>query len=219
MSKSKHHKKKRVVLPYITKPVIYVLISFIFIIPMCFGLLKLSINMVHTVQPKFPSDISEIKLNDSNFTPSEKFFGEVDIPKLEAGDKVGVISCENAGLSTDVYYGCNRVSFRGGAGIHSKNSLPGQGGAIRVSSNASGGFKALENLEKGDMIAFSTSWGAFEYKIVSIETVKTVNEEADGETLILTTESSKDAFANFKEEKLCVKAQYVSGPSAGEVQQ
>ena len=212
--KKKHHKKKRVILPYITRPIIYLLISLVFIVPVCFGMLNMSVGVVHKAQQTLSKSISDIQLNDSDYTPSDKMAGTAELPALKAGGKIGVVSCDTAGLECSVYYGNNRVSYRGGAGLSSEDSLPGLGGEVLIYADASGGFKALENVEIEDIITFTTSWGVYKYEVTDFGISKNPPAVNERETLVLLTQSSKKAFALFSGEKRYVTADYISGPKA-----
>lgn len=210
------NKKHNAVLPYIRIPVLFVLISLIIVLPLCFVMLNFSVKAVHKAQNVLVPVISDYSLTDDGFKVSDIKSGNVTFVKPEPFSKLGELSCADAGLSVSVYYGNNRVAYRGGAGLTSKNALPGQGSAIEVTSNSSGKFKALYNVKTGDVITFATEWGKYKYKVYDI-TVGTF-PEPKGETLYLTTAESKTAFAALNGRAYVVSAARVSGPEAKEVQ-
>ncbi len=212
----KKHKSDKVLTPYFTKPLTYFLIGLLMILPICFGLLHVAIGVVHRAQPHFPKTMYEIQLNDSAYTPSDAKSGRVSLPVLAIGDKVGTLTCLEKGFNTDVYYGSNRVSYRVGGGVSAKGALPGQGAEIDVKGYAGGSFKALENLEAEDVITFTTAWGTYQYEVISAE-VSAQPQKDRGELLVLSSAKSKNAFANFAEERWYVTARYLSGPVAEEV--
>lgn len=217
-TKKKKKNKDKVLTPYLTKPLLYFLIGMLLILPLAFGSLSAAVKVVHKAQPHFAKTTYEVTLNNSAFTPSSATSGTVSLPVLKTGDLVGNMACSDKGLNTDVYYGANRVSYRTDVGISAKSGLPGQGQEIDVKGYAGTGFKALENLEEEDVITFTTSWGTYQYEVISAEvTAEPVKE--DGELLVLSTARSKAVFANFAEEKLYVTARLLSGPTAEEVAQ
>lgn len=214
----KQDKSDKVLLPYFTKPLTYFLIGLVIVLPIAFGLLHAAVTVVHRAQPHFAKTQYEIQLNDAAYTSSDAASGRATIPTLAAGDKLGTLCCVDKGLNTDVYYGGNRVSYRGGVGLSSQSALPGQGAEINIKGYAAGAFKALANLEEADMITLATSWGVYQYEVINAA-VAEKPATADGEQLVLSCAKSKNAFANFDDEKLYVIARYLSGPSAEEVAQ
>ncbi len=208
---SKKTKKHHTVRPYITTPLGYVAISLIIIIPLCIVMLNVSVNLVHRAQKYFPPKVADFTLHDEGFTPDETESGSVEMKPVQGFTEIGELSCESAGFKTAVYLGNNRVSYRGGAGISTDASLPGSGGVIEVSANASGGFNALFNVKKGDVITFVMSWGKYKYKVFD-SSVRNDYPKAKGETLYLKTAQNKNAFAALGENKLIVSATLVSGP-------
>ena len=212
-------KKNKVVTPYIVKPLIYFLIGLVIVLPIALGLLHAAVSVVHRAQPHFAKTMYEVELNDSAFTPSTAMSGSATLPLLATGDKVGTLTCADKGMNTEVYYGSNRVSYRSGAGISAKSGLPGQGEEIDVKGYAGGGMKATENLEEGDVITFTTSWGIYRYEVISADVSSQQLKPERGEILLLSCAKSKNAFSNFADERLYVAARYLSGPSAEEVAQ
>ena len=219
-SKAKSSDEKRsekVMASYIVRPLLFVLISLIVIIPLSLGMLKIAVNTVHKAQSGLLITLNDISINTDSFTPSDKFSGTVALPEFTYCEKVGELSCEEKGLNTDVFYDINRVSLRSGAGISREAGMPGTGGAVEIKGDVSKGFKALENLKEGDMLVFQTSWGFYEYRVSAVEIAQEAPECEADEYLVLRTQSSKNAFACLDENKMFVVAELVSGPTAEEV--
>lgn len=212
----KKHKSDKVLTPYFTKTLTYFLIGLLIVLPMAFGLLHVAVSVVHRAQPHFSKTMYEMQLNDSDYTSSETKSGRVSLPVLAVGDKLGTLSCSEKGFNTDVFYGSNRISYRVGAGASATASLPGQGAEIDIKGYAGRGFKALENLEAEDIIVFETSWGIYQYEVISAEVTSQPAKDS-GELLVLSCAKSKNAFANFADERLYVTARFLSGPTAEEV--
>ena len=202
--------------PYLTKPLTYFLLSLIIVLPMALILLHAAVNVVHRAQPFFAPSISDIQLNDSDYTPGVATAGTAAKPLLKSGDRIGDIACAEKGFTAKVYYGANRVSYRNGIGLSGEAVLPGQGQAVQLKGYATVGCKALDNLEEGDIITFTTGWGVYQYEVLHSEITAEPTEET-GEVLVIHCAKSSDAFANAADEKLYVTAGYLSGPELEEV--
>ena len=217
-SNKKKHKKHHAVLPYITTPLCYVLASLIIVIPIGIIALNFAVSFVHKAQPSFAYSIADIELNEAAYTPSDVTQGIVKRPELSAGDKVGELECENAGLSCDVFFGNNNVSSRQGAGM-SHEILPGDTGVVTINARRATAFKSLKNVKEGDRIRLKTSWGNFVYSVSSVTVSSTPPEETMPQSLLLACSSGDKVFANYNEEKLFVLADIESGPQLEEVQE
>ena len=220
MSTKKKNKsdKHHAVLPYITTPAIYVALSFILVIPMGLIMLNAAVSLVHKAQPSFAYSVSDIKLNKDAYKPSKATQGTVHRPSVKAGDKVAELTCENAGLSCDVFLGRNYVSFSEGAGMLS-DVLPGDTGVTEVYANRATAFKSLKNVKKGDKIMLNTSWGNFVYSVSAVKVSATPPEETMPQSLLLVCASGDSVFSNYNDEKLFVLADIESGPQLEEVTQ
>ena len=163
-SKRKSHKKHYTVLPYFSTPIVYVLVSLIAIVPICFVLMNVAVTAVHSVQKTLTPDFCDITAS-SEYKPSTKSSGTAEIPKFSASKKIGKIVCDGAGLNAGVYYGLNRVSLRYGAALNAKTALPGQSKTVQVFGYSSTAFKALKNVKKGDTLSFETEWGTYTYSV------------------------------------------------------
>lgn len=204
-------------MPYITTPVIFVLISLIAVVPLCLVMLSVSVNYVHKAQNVFHPNVADFTAYDGDYTSSDKKSGTVSVEKPGGFSKVGELSCDSAGLNTPVYYGANRVNYRAGAGLKINASLPGTGGTVVVSANATGGFNALYNVKTGDVITFVTTWGIYKYKVNDLG-LNLTDKGGKGERLFLTTAPDKSAFSALGDDVYTVSATLISGPKAEEVQ-
>lgn len=216
---SKSNKKKRrhsTILPYITTPLIFVLISMVVIAPMCFVGMNFAIDTVHSAQKVLARDFNDVEAN-LDYEGSSKTDGSVSIPKLSTSQKLGVITCENAGLYADVFYGINRVSLRNGVGLESDSALCGMGKNVEIYGYASSGFKALGNVKNGDIIGFETLWGAYSYQVEEIAVLENAPKKSGKEYLVLATDEDKNAFSSFNKDKLYVVARKLTGPASKEV--
>ncbi len=209
---TKKHKKHNIVRQYFTTPVIFVLISLVAAVPLALVMLHFSVIAVHKAQNNYVAKVADYTVSAENYTPSDVKSGEVAVPELYGFSKLGDLSCDKAGLNTAVYYGNNRASFREGAGLSTDKKIPGEGGAVVVSANSTGAFRALYNVKNGDIITFVTSWGVYKYKVFDVS-VGTVNPSVKEETLYLSTAASKSAFSVYDSGKYIVSAHLISGPT------
>lgn len=212
----KHSRRHFAVLPYLTTPLLFVLISMIVIGPACVIGMNFAVNTVHKAQKTLAIDYNDIQPID-DYVGSDKVSGEVDKPNLNVSQKMGIITCENAGLNADVYYGINRVSLRNGVALEADGKLCGEGGKINVYGYALSNFKALNNADVNDIIHFETLWGTYEYKVTSKTVASSIPDTGNSETLVLVTAKDSDAFSDYGYEKLYVVAKLVSGPTVKEV--
>lgn len=216
--KNKRHHRHFSVLPYFQIPVIFVLISMVVVAPICFGAMSVAVKAVHNAQEVLVKDYNDVEAV-TDYQGSDIAEGSVQIPEISVAQKLGVITCENAGLNADVYYGINRVSLRNGVALSVNSSKCGQGKSIGVYGYAGSDFKALKNLENGDIISFETLWGVYKYKVSSKQVLSVAPNPNGGEYLILATEKDNKAFSAFGEDRLYVVAEKLSGPDAEEVEQ
>ena len=219
-SNKKHESSKHnAALIYLRNTLTFVALGLVIILPLCLVLLNLSVKAVHKVQPYFPKSISDYALSDEGYVPSEVTSGTVARPVLYAYRKIGVLRCDAIGLETPVYCGSNRLSRRSGAGLSLRHPLPGDGKEVLLSANTYGAFRNIASLEEDDEIVLETTWGIYRYRVIGSEISKEAPEADTFETLILSTQSSDEAFAALSDAKLYVTAEIASGPSLEEVQQ
>lgn len=212
---NRYHRRRFAVLPYAFTPIIFVLILMIGFVPTSIVLMNYAVDTVHEAQKVLISDYNDIEAVD-DYVENLQSSGSVEAPKLKTSHKIGEIKCEKSGLSTDVYYGINRVSLRNGVALEADGSICGAGSSVNVYGYSSSGFKGLRNLDSGDIISFNTSWGAYRYEVVSSAVLPTAPYTQGEENLILATSDDDKAFSSFNKNKYYVVAKFVSGPVAKE---
>lgn len=201
--KRRSRKRKNEAIVYVSMPIIFVLISMTVAVPILCGLMNYAVNYVHTAQKTLCMDYYDIKTDNSfDAANSSSYADSIHIGKL-----MGNIKCDRVGLNERVYYGINRVSMRNGAGMDNTSYLPGNEGCVYIAGYASSAFGTLYNIKKGDSLTLETYWGKFNYKVVDAGVGKDVNEmKPKGDSVILATSSSTDAFAVNNNEKYYVAA-------------
>ncbi|MBR3150193.1 MAG: hypothetical protein IKF64_08480 [Eubacterium sp.] len=206
-NEKKQQKKRATIRPLIITPIVFVLISMIVIAPTfskVFGIMK---NEVHDAQKTLKIDYNDISVDDEYFKACQKDGTEITRDGLNVCDKVATIECNNAAVGCDVYYGINRVSKRSGAGLSVKQGLFGEGKQIHVDGDVLTVFKALKYVNKGDVFTVKTATEEIQYTVTEITKGEEYGGNAQGEYLLLTTQSSTDAFEYQNKQKLMVVAE------------
>lgn len=143
-------KKHHTVLPYITTPLIFVVISMVVVAPILAGGLNFAVDTVHEAQ-----QVLSIGNNDR-----------------VAGDKVASIRCRRIGLNADVYSGINRVSLRNGCGMTDDEN------GIRIAGYSSSVFKPLLNTKMDDVFTITIGDEETMYRVVDVSNeLKDANDD------------------------------------------
>ncbi len=202
---SKKHKRKKDMgaIPYFTTPLTYCLIALIVILPMFISFVNLSVKTVHNAQQKLTVDFNDIEVNTDRFDNNNLVY---DISKLSACEKVGVLKCDKIGLSTDVYFGVNRVSMRSGVGLSSKSSFDDYKSKLDIAGYSTAAFKGLHNISKGDILVFETTDKVYEYKVISNK-VEPSPDIRYSSGMILSCDEESKAFSAYNSEKRYVVAE------------
>lgn len=157
-------------------------------------------------------DLVQIGEKQANEIPVD----DIDMPSL--GEKYGHIFIKDTGVDCDVYYGDEMKFLRRGAGQYEKSKLPGFGSTTLVAAHVTTHFKGLQYVEIGDIIEYTTTYGAFEYEVNDIKIVdakkasSTFKLRADHDNLVLYTCYPFHSVA-FRSQRYLVYAKKISGPS------
>ena len=203
--KRKIKKKDRGLLPFITTPIIFVLISLVVILPMFIAFTDFAVDKVHEAQQSLVMDYYDKEISTERFDNKTLDYEA----SIGACEKVGVIKCEDAGIEADVFYGINRVSLRNGAGISSKSTFSGYSSQLTVAGYSTRAFKGLNNVSEGDKIIFETTEKIYEYTVISNSVTNTPARLYGGNIVLCSDENSK-AFSAFNSEKRYVVASFSS---------
>lgn len=199
---------------YIIVPMVFVAVMLVFLIPAVIAADKTTDKYISLLMTQFENGSNDIlTVDDKPYVPDYTDSGEVALQEgFSAGDRIGTLVCENAGVNTDIYYGSGVQIFTRGAGVSSDYSLFGESGSVLLEGFGSSGFKNYENFSAGDIIHIITVYGTFEYKVTD-ESAET--SDAD---LIMRINDAKAPFYSGTERFVC--ADKISGPALklGEVQ-
>ena len=145
--------------------------------------------------------------------------GEVRLPSV--GTQFGQIACEKIGLNAPVYYGDSEEILEAGAGIYVGSSLPGQGSVILTGGHDTTFFEPLSRIGVGDVLAVSTTYGEFTYKVTAMTTADIMDTTAyqpktTKETMILYTCYPFGQINTNRTQRYYVYAEKVTGPELRE---
>ncbi|MBQ9531458.1 MAG: sortase [Eubacterium sp.] len=205
-SKKSKKKKDRGIIPYITTPLIFCLISLVVVLPMLISFTNIAVKSVHNVQEKIPYGINDAVVHSERFDNKTL---EYDVEKIGLCEKVGVLRCERVGIDTEVFFGVNRVSLRNGVGLSAKSKLNNNNSKLDIAGYSSAYFKGLNNVKKGDVIVFETTDKIYEYEVVS-NRVELSPEAKYSTGMILSCDKESKAFSAYNEKKRYVVAEIMS---------
>lgn len=188
--KKHHHKKHYTVLPFITTPIIFILISMVVMVPALVVGMNYCVDAVHSAQ-----QVLSIDYNDKDISVDTD--GDPD-----ACEYIGTLACKSAGLDAEIYYGVNRVSLRNGCAMSEKSDFD---GAIYIAGYSVGDFRAISKLDDGDIIELNSAYGNKSYKVTkTVEADKL--PEISGKCLVLSTSKDNLPFSYYDSSKLFVVA-------------
>lgn len=194
----KKDRKRYPIIDYIVKPMLFLLISMVIVLPLCFYMLNIAVDTVHTLQGSLTATLADIEVDDD--------FDKTKAPsELGVSAYLGTIKSDDVALDCKVYNGINRLSLRHGAALSTEHGTPGSGKSICVFGYATTCFDSLHKLKVGDKVTFSAYWGTFDYMVKDVSLSDTMTE-TDGECLILCTDGSKKPFACKSDKALYITA-------------
>ncbi len=91
----------------------------------------------------------------------------------EYGTKYGTIEIDKIGVNLPIYYGDTLEILKKGVGHSSGSYFPGEGGTIiYMGHNSKKMFRRLGELQKGNEIKITTTYGEYTYKIYDMQLIK-----------------------------------------------
>ncbi len=125
---------------------------------------------------------------------------------------VGRLEIRRLGISVMVLQGTSSAILRRAAGHIAGTALPGQSGNVGVSAHRDTFFRPLQNIRRGDAVAFTTRSGTFRYRVVSVSVVRpddiSILTAGDVQSLTLVT-CYPFMFAGSAPERFIVRAERV----------
>ena len=157
----------------ITKATIINLIVAFFITIILIGGIKIAfgqqIDEAITLLNYFSVDLSNADMKEIKF---EEDKGLTSYPAY--GSKYADIEIDKINVNLPVYFGSTLEILKDGVGHDSGSYFPGEGGSIiYMGHNSKDVFRRFSELQKGDMIKVTTTYGEFNYEIYDM---KLINE-------------------------------------------
>lgn len=91
----------------------------------------------------------------------------------EYGTKYGTMEIEKIDLNVPIYYGDTLEILKKGVGHSSGSYFPGEGGSIiYMGHNSKNMFRRFSELQKGNEIKVTTTYGEYTYKIYDMQLIK-----------------------------------------------
>lgn len=172
--------------------------------------------MIGTDVPQFEEEIPDqvVNLADANAQQNMVDISEVVFPNV--GDKFAHLAISGTQVDCDVYYGDSKAILKKGAGQYSGSKLPGFGSTTMVAAHVTTHFKDLKNVEPGDVVTLTTTYGVYTYTIERTAIAHYQDEtaydlRAKEDNLVLYTCYPFDSFT-FTSQRFFVYAKYTSGP-------
>lgn len=207
-NKSKHKHKKRkhyTVFPYINYAIIFVLVSMVIFAPVMIVGMNRAVNTVHEAQNVLVKSYNDLYIDNTNNGET----GDDFINTIKVGKLIGTITCDRVGLNENIYYGINRVCLRDGVGLDRNSYLFGKGGCSNIAGYPSSSMKGLYDIKVGDVITVTSYWGTFKYEVTDSKEADDISNP-EGDSLVLSTSRSTDAFSIQSSKKLFVTATLIS---------
>lgn len=132
------------------------------------------------------------------------------------GEKYGKITCDRIGLEAPLFMGDGFMILRQGVGQYQGSFIPGYGKPIMLAGHCMTFFAPLEDVEKGDIITITTSYGVYKYKVTGSKITGpsgsgAYNLKQDREQLIMYTCYPFTLLSGSRRQRLFVYADLISG--------
>lgn len=175
-------------------------------------------NFINT-QPLYYSDENAYKAASVkiNAQPESIHLSDLSFPRYS--EQYGELKCDSLGIDTPVFFGDRGPNLKSGAGTYSGSGIPGQGKTILIGAHDTTYFQGLEEVKKGQVFTFITSYGIYEYKVRDTKIYhadaydKAYDLNANQEQLILYTCYPFGKLKGEKSDRMFVYLDKVKGPS------
>lgn len=204
-------------------PLIFVFLAYFLVFLIANPVIKPAASLLSMlVGDKVPSfgslNVSDESVDFVDFSEEQKDTISVnDIKFPKEGEKYAHITIPDTGVDCDVYYGDANPILRKGPGQYESSKLPGFGSTTIVAAHVTTHFKGLQYVSVGDIIYYTTTYGAYEYKVTDVLIVKAnkagsvYDLRADYDNLVLYTCYPFHSVA-FRSQRFFVLAEKISGP-------
>ena len=212
---------KKSKLQKLVTPLIYVLVSGIFLFFIGGPILELAYGKIQLMVVKgAPSYPNEYDTQVFTLTGKNKDKSEVQIPMLNT--LYAYIQNEKLNFNAPVYYGDSEELLLKGAGHYVGSGISGQGKQILIGGHDGTFFAPLEGVEIGDVFTLDTNYGTYSYevyetRIASASDTSTYNLSSTEEELVLYTCYPFGQVLSQRDDRFFVYAKLIQDNKAMEV--
>lgn len=133
------------------------------------------------------------------------------------GERYGKITCERIDMEAPLFMGDGFMILRQGVGQFAGSFIPGYGKPILLAGHSMTFFAPLEDIEKGDIVTITTSYGVYKYKVTGSKITGASGSGAydlkqDKEQLIMYTCYPFTLLSGSRRQRYFVYADLISGP-------
>lgn len=200
-------------------PLIFTIFGFAIIYALFAPLISIGYNVANLALadhvPNFNNnDTSIYKASDT--TSGTISSSEITFPTW--GSHYANLSCERIGLDVKVYWGDDAYILKKGPGHDTRSMLPGFGGPVLLAAHNTTHFYPLKDIQVGDIINYSTSYGEYKYRVTGTDVVNENNMEAtrlrsNEDVLVMYTCYPFEILTVRKTDRFIVYAERISGPN------
>lgn len=192
MSKSSSMKRR---FGYFLLPFFLSLIGYIVVIVTVFPLVSPLISsmglVITTAESTDGSEVSSIFEPKPDLAEKDTV-NEKDIVMPVYGTHYAKLEIPEVSVSVDLYFGDSDKVLKKGVGQYIGSSLPGYGRPVLIGGHNNGAFNALQRVKVGDIVAITTSYGVYQYRVTGTSVADQSDKSAydlsqDKEQLILYT--------------------------------
>ena len=170
-----HKKENNSIILATIKHLIVAIMFIILIAVIIFVLFGSRISMAISLINKVSIDTSNVVLKDVKLNSITKRLESYP----EYGTKYGDLSIDSLDVDLPLYYGDTLSILRNGVGHSSGSYFPGEGGTIVcMAHNTRGYLYNLSDIEIGDNIVITTTYGEFTYKVEETKIVPETQVDA-----------------------------------------
>lgn len=170
-----HSKKNNSIIIATIKHLIVAIMFIILIAVIIFVLFGSRISMAISLVNKVSIDTSNVVLKDVKLNSVTKRLESYP----EYGTKYGDLRIDSLDVDLPLYYGDTLSILRNGVGHSSGSYFPGEGGTIVcMAHNTRGYLYNLSDIEIGDNIVITTTYGEFTYKVEETKIVPETQVDA-----------------------------------------
>ena len=170
-----HKKENKSIILATIKHLIVAIMFIILIAVIIFVLFGSRISMAISLINKVSIDTSNVVLKDVKLNSITKRLESYP----EYGTKYGDLSIDSLDVDLPLYYGDTLSILRNGVGHSSGSYFPGEGGTIVcMAHNTRGYLYNLSDIEIGDTIVITTTYGEFTYEVEETRIVQETQVDA-----------------------------------------